>query len=187
MPERIRNFDDEIAWKERQKELEEEKKFKETLEEEKMKKGDRFLADPEEGIMQRCYFLLGVIEKYLTVNNGDFSTYDALYNRYNYLVKHCLCHDEYYTYEDIYKYVVRPWKEFHDIIKLYIHDDIGYDNIKIYLPKGTKIPKVKKNDELLARFLLNNIKSTVNKTEDDLKNDKVAVNKAIQDKLSQKD
>lgn len=35
--ETIRNFDNEIAWKERQKKLEEEKKFEEILEEERMK------------------------------------------------------------------------------------------------------------------------------------------------------
>ena len=66
MPKRIRNFDDEIAWKERQKELEEEEKLEEILKEERANKGNR-LAGTEEGIMQRCYFLFSVIKKYLQV------------------------------------------------------------------------------------------------------------------------
>ena len=179
MPENKRkksrmSYEDEIAWQERKRQMKEEKKLEKISEEEK--KGG--LANIEEKTMQRCYFLFSVIKKYLTINNGDFSIYDRLYRRYNYLVNNCL--GEQYG----------AWKDLHDKIKIYIHDVIGYDNIKIYLPKDIKIPKVKYDAKTKMNFLIQNFElfsSLFNEVEGNLKNDEVTVNKAIQDKLSQKD
>ncbi|MBR1544993.1 MAG: hypothetical protein IJ638_03570 [Alphaproteobacteria bacterium] len=125
------SYEDEIAWKERQMEIKNERKFESEYEEENV--GKKWLVGVDEKVMQRCFQLLDVVKKYLTINNGDFSMYDRFYERFRKLSNHII--DEQNNYG--------AWKELRDGITLYILDDIGYDNIKIYLPKGTRIPKPK--------------------------------------------
>ncbi len=115
------NYEDEMAWKERQQEIEREK---ETI---------TSFPDYKETIMHKCLFLLDILKKYLIENSVDSKFYMYFLGSFNCLYKRL---DEENIDLDYFM-----WKVLHGSISEYMYLEMGDDNIKKYLPKGSRIPR----------------------------------------------
>jgi len=137
------NYEDEMAWKERQQEIEKEK---ETI---------TSLPDYREPIMHRCLFLLDILKKYLIENSVDLKFYTYFLERFTCLYKRL---DEEDTDLDLFM-----WKVLRGSISEYMYLEMGNDNIKKYLPKGSKMSRKPEDGKYFILVLQDIVENTPSK------------------------
>ena len=190
MPENKRkkfiNIDDANAWGQRESEIEEEKILNDPYYELRYNRDEDFDEDiggdynADDGkylqvtprvklLEEHCSVLVDAIEKFVDLYYRDTSKYEDLSFEYCDLLS---CND------------VNEWTDLMNSILEYIDKEIGFDEIKKFIPNKKTLEYLKRKEKSfnIGKAKLEKLVSKEKKLSDD-----TVKNKIVQDKLSQKD